>query len=297
MKRSFFMIAVLFSALSMEAYGLSDKQLVSHLFKVYDSWREAMVTKNPKAWKQNTSTARIINVRNRIWSERRAFPQSVFDIPIAPPDIRKLKALRVRVNGETAKAIFFGKVDFGVGGLPTENVFVVSYVREQDRWKYHGGEYVKLDLIPAVKKQIQAGDYQYFDQDDFQPEGKVPLIPKAVTHPVLAIAKVYVFCPGREVSLKVNDFSEHLFQNDKRAEIVLGGARLGKNTIDYSIKELPGGDPKSPLTIRVYLMSQVPGTLPMKMVQYQVDDGGKPSDGGVLSFDFTAELADKLRAR
>jgi hypothetical protein len=297
MKRSFFMIAVLFSALSMEAYGLSDKQLVSHLFKVYDSWREAMVTKNPKAWKQNTSTARIINVRNRIWSERRAFPQSVFDIPIAPPDIRKLKALRVRVNGETAKAIFFGKVDFGVGGQPTENVFVVSYVREQDRWKYHGGEYVKLDLIPAVKKQIQAGDYQYFDQDDFQPEGKVPLIPKAVTHPVLAIAKVYVFCPGREVSLKVNDFSEHLFQNDKRAEIVLGGARLGKNTIDYSIKELPGGDPKSPLTIRVYLMSQVPGTLPMKMVQYQVDDGGKPSDGGVLSFDFTAELADKLRAR
>lgn len=291
------MIAVLFSALSMEAYGLSDKQLVSHLFKVYDSWREAMVTKNPKAWKQNTSTARIINVRNRIWSERRAFPQSVFDIPIAPPDIRKLKALRVRVNGETAKAIFFGKVDFGVGGQPTENVFVVSYVREQDRWKYHGGEYVKLDLIPAVKKQIQAGDYQYFDQDDFQPEGKVPLIPKAVTHPVLAIAKVYVFCPGREVSLKVNDFSEHLFQNDKRAEIVLGGARLGKNTIDYSIKELPGGDPKSPLTIRVYLMSQVPGTLPTKMVQYQVDDGGKPSDGGVLSFDFTAELADKLRAR
>jgi len=281
----------------MEAYGLSDKQLVSHLFKVYDSWREAMVTKNPKAWKQNTSTARIINVRNRIWSERRAFPQSVFDIPIAPPDIRKLKALRVRVNGETAKAIFFGKVDFGVGGQPTENVFVISYVREQDRWKYHGGEYVKLDLIPAVKKQIQAGDYQYFDQDDFQPEGKVPLIPKAVTHPVLAIAKVYVFCPGREVSLKVNDFSEHLFQNDKRAEIVLGGARLGKNTIDYSIKELPGGDPKSPLTIRVYLMSQVPGTLPMKMVQYQVDDGGKPSDGGVLSFDFTAELADKLRAR
>ena len=281
----------------MEAYGLSDKQLVSHLFKVYDSWREAMVTKNPKAWKQNTSTARIINVRNRIWSERRAFPQSVFDIPIAPPDIRKLKALRVRVNGETAKAIFFGKVDFGVGGQPTENVFVISYVREQDRWKYHGGEYVKLDLIPAVKKQIQAGDYQYFDQDDFQPEGKVPLIPKAVTHPVLAIAKVYVFCPGREVSLKVNDFSEHLFQNDKRAEIVLGGARLGKNTIDYSIKELPGGDPKSPLTIRVYLMSQVPGTLPMKMVQYQVDDGGKPSDGGVLSFDFTVELADKLRAR
>jgi len=281
----------------MEAYGLSDKQLVSHLFKVYDSWREAMVTKNPKAWKQNTSTARIINVRNRIWSERRAFPQSVFDIPIAPPDIRKLKALRVRVNGETAKAIFFGKVDFGVGGQPTENVFVVSYVREQDRWKYHGGEYVKLDLIPAVKKQIQAGDYQYFDQDDFQPEGKVPLIPKAVTHPVLAIAKVYVFCPGREVSLKVNDFSEHLFQNDKRAEIVLGGARLGKNTIDYSIKELPGGDPKSPLTIRVYLMSQVPGTLPTKIVQYQVDDGGQPSDGGVLSFDFTAELADKLRAR
>jgi len=281
----------------MEAYGLSDKQLVSHLFKVYDSWREAMVTKNPKAWKQNTSTARIINVRNRIWSERRAFPQSVFDIPIAPPDIRKLKALRVRVNGETAKAIFFGKVDFGVGGQPTENVFVISYVREQDRWKYHGGEYVKLDLIPTVKKQIQAGDYQYFDQDDFQPEGKVPLIPKAVTHPVLAIAKVYVFCPGREVSLKVNDFSEHLFQNDKRAEIVLGGARLGKNTIDYSIKDLPGGDPKSPLTIRVYLMSQVPGTLPMKMVQYQVDDGGKPSDGGVLSFDFTAELADKLRAR
>lgn len=297
MKRLILMVAVVFSGIQTEARAMSDKELVTHLHQVYNTWRGAMIRNKTKVWQNYTSPQRVINIRNRIWSERRPFPQAVFDAPVAPPDITKLKALRVRVKGATAKAIYFGKVDFGVGGAPTDNVFVISYLRGTNTWQYHGGEFVKLDLIPEVKKQIQSGDYKYFDQADFHPNGIVPPMPKAITGPAKYIAKAYVFCPGREVNLTVNGFSKHLFQNDKRAEVVIGGARDGQNTVNYTIKDIPGGDPKSPITIRIYLMSEVPGTQPTKIVQYQVENGSRPNASGVLSFNVTPAVAAKLRRR
>lgn len=297
MKRLILLVALLFSWIPTPARALSDQELVTHLYQVYNTWRGAMVRKNAKVWQNYTSTQTVINVRNRIWSERNPFPQTVFASPVAPPDITRLKALRVRVKGSTAKAIYFGKVDFGVEGKPTDNVFVISYLREGNTWKYHAGEFVKLDLIPEVKKQILAGDYKYFDQADFHPNGQVPPIPKQIRGPVKYIAKAYVFCPGREVNLKVNNISSHLYQNDKRAEVVIGGARDGQNQVNYTIKDIPGGDPKAPITIRIYLMSEIPGTPPTKIVQYQIDNGAKPNTSGVLTFNLTPDIAAKLRRR
>ena len=295
MKQLILLFAFMISVLPAGAQALSDKQLVVHLQQVYNTWRGAMMKKNATVWQKYTATHRIIEVRNRIWSERNPFPQAVFASPVAPPDITRLKALRVRVKGRTAKAIYYGKVDFGVEGKPTDNIFVVSYVLEGNIWKYDAGEFVKLDLIPEVKRQIQAGDYQYFDQADFHPNGLVPSAPVAISGPAKYIAKAYVFCPGREVELKVNRISTHLFQNDKRAEIVVGGARDGQNTVEFTVKNIPGGDPKAPMTIRVYLMSEIPGTQPIKILQYQVENGEQPKKAGTLSFNLTPEVAAKLR--
>ena len=255
-----------------------------------------MIRKDSKTWQRLTSTTRQTNVRNRIWSERRKFPQAVFSSPAAPPDISRLRAMRVRVQGNTAKAVYFGKVDFGVGGTPTDNVFVISYVKEGASWKYHEGEFVKLDGIPEVRKQLQGGDLKFFDAADFHPNGVVPPAPFAIRGPVKYIAKAYVFCPGREVNLTANKISPHLFQNTKRADVIIGGAKDGANEVQYSIKNIPGGDPKSPITIRVYLMSEV-GNQPTKIAEYQVDDGGKPKASGTLRFAVNPEIARKLTGR
>ncbi len=297
MKRIILALALIPMILPLTAQQNKDAQTVANLRQVYLNWRHAMVNKNSSLWKAYTSSVRQINVRNRLWSERLRFPDAVFSSPIAPPDINSLKATRVRQKGRTAKAIYFGKVDFGVGGTPTENVFVVSYLNEGGSWKYHSGEFVKLDLLPDVKKQLKAGDYKFFDSADFHPDGKVPPKPLQLRGPVKYIAKTYVFCPGREVNVSVNRISKHLFQNTKRAEVIIGGARDGANQLQYSIKDIPGGDPKSPITIRVYLMSEVKGVKPIKIAEYQVDDGTKPKASGTLNFNVTPNVAKQIKGR
>lgn len=295
MKELILVCAVALMSLPANAQKMSDGQLVTHLRGVYNQWRTATIRKDARKWERLVSTNRLINVRNRIWSERRPFPQTVFSSQLAPPDINRLRALKVRVNGRTAKSVYYGKVDFGVGGKPTDNAFVVSYVQEGSGWKYDGGEFVNLELLPQVRKQVAQGNFQYFDDDSFKPSGVVPEKPWAISGPVKYIAKAYVFCPGREVKVTMNKISEHLFQNTKRAEVVIGGARDGQNTVKYTIKDIPGGDPKAVITVRVYLFSEIPGTKPIKAAEYQVEDGSKPKASGTMSFKLTPEVAQKLR--
>ena len=66
----------------------------------------------------------------------------------------------------------------------------------------------------------------------------------SIRGPAKYIAKAYVYCPGREVRLLVNNISSHLFQNTKRAEVVIGGAKDGVNEMQFSIKDIEGGDPE-----------------------------------------------------
>ena len=281
---------------------MSAAQLVGHLRKVYDTWRNSMVKKDSVAWKRVTSQVKQINVRNRLWSERRPFPNGIFGSPVAPPNIRNLKALAIRVQGRTAKAIYFGKVDFGIGGEPTDNLFVISYVKEGQTWKYHGGEFVNLGALPDVRKQLQAGNKKFLDSKDFHPDGVIEPAPIAISGPVKYIAKAYVYCPGREVKLMVNKTSPHLYQNTKRADVVIGGAKDGLNEVQFSIKDIPGGDPNAPITLRIYLMSEVNGTKPLKPTEYEIDveqaaKGMKPKASGTLNFTVTPEMAVRLKGR
>jgi hypothetical protein len=102
--------------------------------------------------------------------------------------------------------------------------------------------------------------------------------------PAKIIAKVYVFCPGREVQVHVNKFSRHRFANAKEAEIVIGGARDGLNEVQFSTKKIEGGTGKEAMTIRVYLLSEVEGVKPIKIFEYQVQEGGAVLPFGTKNF-------------
>jgi hypothetical protein len=128
---------------------------------------------------------------------------------------------------------------------------------------------------------------------DFQASGAVPATPPAVPA-AKYIAKVYVFCPGREVQVQVNQFSRHRFANAKEAEIVLGGAQDGANTVTYTAKGLDGGTGKEALAIRVYLMSEIEGTQPIKVFEYRVEEGGALTPFGKGTFTVDPETAAKL---
>jgi len=225
----------------------------------YGKWRQAVATKNFSAWKSLTATHRQISTRNKILSEKRAYPASIFNIPALPPALKNLGLVKLTQKGLTAKAVYFGKVDFGVGGKPTDNLLMLTFVREAGQWKFDQAEFLNLTAIPDVVTQLKKGDTSYFKgKAEFSASGVSPRSPRSLQAPAPLIAKTYVFCPGRKVELLIN---------------IIGGARLGANEIQYTTKVVAGAKGSEALAIRVYLMSQKPGVKPLKVYDYSVQEG------------------------
>ena len=263
----------------------------------YGVWRKALIAKDAATWQQVTAEHRKVEVRNRIVSEKGQFPAAVFDLPAPPPALDGLKFLEAKQNGATAKAAYFGKVDFGVGGDPTDNLLVLSFVKGARGWLYDKADFVNLIALPDVRKELADGDLGYLrGVPEAQPSGVVPPTPIAA-NPATTIAKVYVFCPGREVKVHVNKISRHRFANAKEAEVVIGGARQGLNEVQYSIRKLEGGTGMEAMTIRVYLMSEVEGVKPVKAFEYQVQEKEPFKPFGTGYFDLDAATAAKLSPR
>lgn len=270
-----------------------DAKLQAKLEGVYMQWRTAMINKNYNLWAQFTAAHRQIHIKNRILSERKAFPAWVFQVPVSPPSVSGLSALSVSARGATATAVYFGEVNFGVGGKPTDNILLLNFVNERGQWKYDKAEFIRLTDLKDVRRQIKAGNLTYVSQKDFQPSGVVPKMPIAV-RPAKYIAKVYVFCPGREVKMKVNKISDHRFQNTKMSEVVLGGGLDGLNEVQFATKSLEGSTGKEALSIRVYLMSSVVGVKPIKVFEYQVGENGEVKKFGSANFTIDRALVNKL---
>lgn len=277
--------------------SMADEALRTNLEKTYTVWRDSMIKKDFRNWQQVTAEHRQIEVKNRITSEKLPFPASIFNLPAPPPLLSGLKFLTASQNGRTAKAAYFGKIDFGVGGEPTENLLVLSFIQTGNRLMYDKADFVNLTALPDVRQELAAGDITYLKGvPEAQPSGVVPPAPVAV-QPATTIAKVYVFCPGREVEVLVNKVSRHKFINSKEAETVIGGARGGLNEVQYAIRKLEEGTGQEAMTIRVYLLSEVAGVKPIKAFEYQIAEKGTPAPHGSANFDLNQELLTKLKGK
>lgn len=267
------------------------------LESTYNTWRESILRRDVNLWLRITAEHRKMEVKNRLLSEKVPFPAGVFMLPAPPPSISGLKFLEATQNGPTAKASYFGKIDFGIGGKPTDNLLVLSFVRGAGVWLYDKADFVNLVELPGVEKELAAGNLKYLKETpETQPSGKVPPTPIAA-RPAKYVAKVYVFCPGREVRVQINKISQHRFANAKEAEVVIGGAVDGPNEVQFSTKKLPGGTGKEVLTIRVYLRSEIEGVSPLKVYQYQVNEGEVAKPFGSDRFNLDAATAAKIMKR
>ena len=275
----------------------ADEALRENLEKVYSAWRDALIQKDARVWQQVTAEHRKVEVKNRILSEKLSFPAAVFDLPTPPPGLTGLKFLEASRNGRTAKAAYFGKVDFGVGGEPTDNLLVLSFVLGPQHFLYDRADFINLTALPEVRKELAAGDLTYLKGvPEAQPSGEVPRTPIEVQS-ASTIAKLYVFCPGREVEVQINKVSRHRFVNAKEAETVIGGARDGLKEVQYSIKKLEGGTGEEALTIRVYLLSEIQGVKPIKACEYQILEKAKFEPFGTKNFVLDAAIKTKLSGK
>ncbi|MGB1873513.1 MAG: hypothetical protein ACPH5P_00780 [Akkermansiaceae bacterium] len=284
-----------FGGIGLHSVAAAPKQegLGRSLEDVYTYWREAMVTRNYERWHQSTATHRRKLLENRIHSEKGSWPADIFDLPTDPPGIRGLRLLRARSKGMTAKSVYIGRVDFGAGGGQADNLLVLSFLYEGRGWKFDTAEFINLDNIKDVRAQIAAGNLSYVDSEDFLPTGKKPEIPITVARPKY-IGKVYTYCPGREVKVRVNKISKHRFQDNQQSEVIIGGVRDGLNDLVYEIKDLPGYRGSDPLTLRIYVMSQIQGVKPVKVYQYQTAQGEQPKASGSATFRVDPEIGARI---
>lgn len=276
------------------APAAADEDLGKPLTETYQAWREALIKKDFRQWQRLTAPHRQQEVRNRIVSEKRPFPGALFDLPTPPPSLQGLRCLHISRKGATAKAAYFGAVDFGVGGSPTDNLLVLSFIGHNGLWTYDKADFVNLSALPEVRRELASGKLDYLKQTpECQASGKVPPTPPAVPA-AQYIAKVYVFCPGREVEVQVNRISRHRFANAKEAEVVIGGARDGRNTVTFTVRPLEGGTGREAMAVRVYLMSEIPGTKPIIAYEYKAEEGQPIKNFGTGQFLVDRATASKL---
>lgn len=288
---------ILAISLMMSVWSQAQEGLRPVLESSYNAWRDAMTHRDAATWQRVTAEHRRIEVKNLIVSEKRAFPAAIFEVPALPPSLAGLQFLQANQNGATAKASYFGKIDFKVGGTPTDNLLVLSFVRGNQGWLYDKADFVNLAGLPEVRRELAAGDLKYLKETpEAQPSGVVPPTPLEA-RPAKYIAKVYVFCPGREVQVQINKISRHRFANTKEAEIVIGGARDGPNEVQFTTKSLTGGTGKEVMTVRVYLLSELKGEQPIKAYEYQIAADEPPKPFATGNFTVDPATAAKLSGR
>lgn len=129
--------------------------------QVYEIWRNSVIRKDARAWQAVTAPHRVAEVRNRIFSEKLPFPSAVFDLPAPPPSLKGLKLLQAKVNGRTARVSYFGPIDFGVGGVPSDNLLVLSFVGVGSTWLYDRADFVNLTALKDVRAELARGDLSY----------------------------------------------------------------------------------------------------------------------------------------
>ncbi len=261
--------AVCFAASTFAAPTPNQAQLKNDLETVYNTWRQHMIRENYDGWQKTTAAYRKVKVRNLAVSEKRPWPQSLFNQQISPPSLLPLRYIGTVVKGPTAAATYFGKVDWGIGGAPSENAYVLLFTNERGEWKYDQARFFNLAQLPKVRERLRNHDTSVLEeQDGFQPLGTVPPVPVVCPVPQY-IGKIFVDCPGRTVKARINNVSDHVFEDARMAEVISGGLRNGVNTIDLSISPAPGGKP-GPLAVMVYVMPETVGNFPGLAYSYTV---------------------------
>ena len=79
--------------------------------------------------------------------------------------------------------------------------------------------------------------------------------------------------------------------------IVIGGAVDGSNEVQYAVKKLDGGTGKEVMTLRVYLLSEIEGTKPIKAFEYQINAGEPVKPFGTGTFVLDPAMVAKLNGK
>jgi hypothetical protein len=233
-------LSMLLTCASAEA--ADDAALRPTLEKVYHDWRSALINKNMDAWRRSTARYRQIVTRNLIISGGQTYPDSIFEIPIQPPDITRLRLLECEANGPTAHLVYFGKVDLGldVDEIP-DNVIVLKFFNENGSWKFDTNRIMNLGDAPEVRAALQNGKADFLDEPAFTPSGVVPATPAECRKPQY-VAALQIQSWGYETKASMSGYDYPAVADNAEQQIIIGGLVWGRNDLKLRIKALPASE-------------------------------------------------------
>ena len=270
-------------------FSMPDQKVARNIVEtVYSTWRIGMMRSNETAWRSATSKSRQMKVRNLIISQKGDFPHDFFRNQPEPPSLEKFQYIGTLASGnkQSLAATYVGNVQLG-DAKASENAFVLLFVLEDGKWKFDQSRMFNLARLPKVKERLHRGDLSVLkEQDGFHPYTELPAVPAACGRPQL-IGKVFVDAPGRAIEMKINGISVHEFDDERRADMISGGLRRGRNTISYTIRTHEKLEHPS-MAIGLFVMPETPGNRPVCVFDH-ILDATDTAKGGEFSFEIRNE--------
>lgn len=303
MRAIFLMCFLLLAALSpltaapQAGFSMPDQKVARGIVEsVYSTWRIGMMRADETAWRSATTKSRQMKVRNLIVSQKGEFPHDFFRNQPEPPSLEKFRYIGTLASGnkQNLAATYVGNVQLG-DSKASENAFVLLFVLEDGKWKFDQSRLFNLSRLPRVKERLHKGDLSVLkEQDGFHPYAEAPAVPAACGRPQL-IGKVFVDAPGRSIEMKINGISAHEFSDERRADVISGGLRRGKNTISYTItthEKLA----HPAMAIGLFVMPETPGNHPVCVFDH-ILDASDAAQGGEFTFEITRESIASMSPR
>jgi len=260
------------------AKSVSSPEYQTGFQTIYNAWRDAMHAKSYPAWKEATAAYRQAEIRNRIVSQKQLFPDAMFDVPLSAPQLAQLNMIDIFVKGPTATAVYFGKLDFGVGGNANtpDSFLVLRFAGEGDAWKFDNMRVIKFGTGSEILQDIRQGDFGFLQDPEFQPSGVVPPVAAPVSVPSF-LAELWVSAIGYEATVTINSQHRSTVVNNTGRDLVIGGLNRGDNRVAIAIKPDPKADPSIPKRLEVAVYAAGNESSPAERVyHYRGDPNAMP---------------------
>lgn len=249
------------------------------LEKAYYKWRDAMQSKDARAWASSITLYRQTVIRNMVVSERKTFPDAVFASDVQPPALAGLRLLEAQAVGDTAHLVYFGRIDMGQDKeLVRENLLKLKFGRENGVWKYDSNRISRMDSAPDVVKELKAGKRpDFLDSPEYTPPGRIPAPPPLCRVPdYKAGSKLQSF--GYETTMSMNGITYDPVRDGLDQQILIGGLVSGHNEITLRMKPVPRPEgEKAALEIRIYKLSKDPAKPGTEVLRWHAPESGAPA--------------------
>jgi len=215
------------------------------LENVYGMAYDAFLNKNFKAVEENLASYPLSRAREIMESLEQKYPEDFFDDGNMLLSLGGLTFHKIISNEIAANLIYWSKDHYS---KKFNGVFVVSFVFEDNRWKFFT---LNIKQTDEYAKRINTSDYSFLESAEFQLMKEVPKPIERKPKEEKVIANLNISNAAYLVTVYIN--GEKFETKGSMDSPLLSSIRKGENEIIIQCKLKPGEKEPDSVSINVYL--------------------------------------------